>query len=169
MGYFDPDTQRRTENTDHVVILPVGETQPRLHPEGLEGLCEDLRRLIARQRRRKNINEALIRTLEKDLEKYENGVQNPASDRYMSLIYPENTTVMDYIPHDSTIILCDQGNLHRCARNRMDELGLQLDSLLQGGLVAGELCDYVHSQPIRHGGGKNCGSGDCSFISGGSV
>ena len=52
MGYFDADSQRRTENTDSVTILPVGETQPRLHPEGIDGLCADLNRLIARQKRR---------------------------------------------------------------------------------------------------------------------
>ena len=67
MGYFDTDSQRRTENVDSGVVLPVGETQPRLHPAGLAGLCEDLKHLIARQRRRKNINEPLIQTLEKDL------------------------------------------------------------------------------------------------------
>ena len=143
MGYFDPTTQRRTENVEKVVILPVGETQPRLHKEGLIGLCNDLKQLIARQKRRKNLNEALIKTLEKDLEKYENGVQNPASDRYMALIYPEFTTAMDYVPKDAVVVLCDQGNLHRTARTRCDEVGMQLDSLLQGGLVAGELCDYV--------------------------
>jgi transcription-repair coupling factor (superfamily II helicase) len=54
MGYFDPDTQRRTENIESVVILPVGETQPRLHPAGLDGLCDDIRYLITRQKRRKN-------------------------------------------------------------------------------------------------------------------
>jgi len=143
MGYFDPDTQRRTENIDEIVILPVGETQPRLHPKGLKGLCADLRSLIARQRRRKNINEALIKTLEKDLEKYENGIQNPASDRYMALIYENNTNAMSYIPADAVIVLCDQNSLHRAARTRVEEVGMQLDSLLQGGLVAGELCDYV--------------------------
>ena len=143
MGYFDPATQRRTENVEQVVILPVGETQPRLHQGGLEGLCDDLKHLIARQKRRKNLNEPLIKTLEKDLEKYENGVQNPASDRYMALIYPEFATAMDYVPKDAVVVLCDQGNLHRTARTRCDELGMQLDSLLQGGLVAGELCDYV--------------------------
>ena len=74
MGYFDPTTQRRTENVEKVVILPVGETQPRLHKEGLSGLCNDLKQLIARQKRRKNLNEALIKTLEKDLEKYQNSV-----------------------------------------------------------------------------------------------
>ena len=143
MGYFDPDTQRRTENTDTVVILPVGETQPRLHPQGLNGLCSDLQHLIARQRRRKNLNEDLIRTLEKDLSKYENGLQNPASDRYMALIYPEYATAMDYIPENALLILCDQGSLKRTARTRTEAIGMQLDSLLQGGLLAGELCDYV--------------------------
>ena len=143
MGYFDPDTQRRTDNIDDLVVLPVGETQPRLHSGGIEGLCADINRLIARQKRRKNINEALITTLTKDLEKYENGLQNPASDRYMALIYPEMATAMDYLPSDAVIAICDQGNLRRSARNRSDEMGMQLDSLLQGGLLAGELCDYV--------------------------
>ena len=143
MGYFDPETQRRTENIDSAVILPVGETQPRLHAQGIDGLCRELQQLIARQRRRKNVNEPLIKTLEKDLEKYENGVQNPTSDRYMSLIYPEMATAMDYLPEHTTLVLCDQGNLKRAARTRTEEMGMQLDSLLQGGLLAGELCDYV--------------------------
>ncbi len=143
MGYFDPDTQRRTENAERMVILPVGETQPRLHTGGLEGLCDDIRSLIQRQRRRKSPNEALIQTLEKDLDKYENGLSNPASDRYMSLIYPEFATAMDYIPPQSIIVLCDQGSLHRASRTRTEEMGIQLDNLLQNGLVAGELCDYV--------------------------
>ena len=143
MGYFDPDTQRRTDNAEDVVILPVGETQPRLHPKGLPGLCADLQKRIAREQRRKNINDALIKTLTQDLEKYENGLQNPASDRYMAYIYPEMATAMDYIPQDAVLVLCDQSNLHRSARARTEEMGLQLDGLLQTGLVAGDLCDYV--------------------------
>ena len=143
MGYFAVDTQRRTENVDHLTILPVGETQPMLHPGGLQGLCDDLQSLIARQRRRRNINEALIKTLEQDLNKYENGLSNPASDRYMALIYPEMATAFDYVPKDATVLLCDCSNLKRSARNRTEEMGIQLDSLLQSGLLAGELCDYV--------------------------
>ncbi len=143
MGYFDPDTQRRTENVDQIIILPVGETQPMLHEEGLSGLCAALQNLIARQKRRKSPNEALIATLERDLEKYENALQNPASDRYMTLIYPEFSTAMDYVPENAVIILCDQSSIHRAARRRTEEMGMMLDNLLQGGLVAGELCDYV--------------------------
>ena len=143
MGYFDPETQRRTENTDSVTVLPVGETQPHLHSDGISGLCQDLQNLIARQKRRKNLNEALIKTLENDLNKYESGVQNPASDRYMSLIYPETATAFDYIPEDAIFVLCDQANIKRASRTRTEDLGMQLDSLLQAGLLAGELCDYV--------------------------
>ena len=143
MGFFDPETQRRTENANEVLILPVGETQPTLHPDGVDGLCADLRNLIARQKRRKTINEALIATLERDLDKYQNGLSNPASDRYMSLIYPQACTAMDYVPSDAVLVLCDQSSLHRASRTRTEEIGMQLDGMLQGGLVAGELCDYV--------------------------
>lgn len=143
MGYFDPETQRRTENITSILILPVGECQPKLHPQGMRGLCSDLEQLITRQKRRKNPNEALIKTLERDLEKYQNNIQNPASDRYMALIYPEMATAMDYIPANATFVLCDQTAIKRTARSHTDELGMQLDSLLQGGLLAGELCDFA--------------------------
>ena len=143
MGYFEPDTQRRSENTERFTILPVAETLPHLHPEGITGLCMALTTLIARQKRRKNINEALIGTLTKDLEKYENGLSNPASDRYMALIYPDMATAADYIPESSLVIVCDHSAIQRAARNRSDEMGMLLDSHLQTGLLAGELCDFV--------------------------
>lgn len=142
MGYFDPDTQRRTENTDQVTILPVCETLPMLHPNGVEGLCNDIRHLIARQQRRKNPNDGLISSLEKDLNKYENRLNNPASDRYMALIYPQFRTALDYIPSNSLIIVCDHANIRRTARASTEKNGMQLDSLLQSGTVAGELCDF---------------------------
>ena len=143
MGYFDPITQRRTENADSIAVLPVGETQLGLHPQGIPGLCRDIHALLARQKRRKNPNQELIRTLERDLEKLENEAGHPASDRYMALVYPDFTTAFDYIPDNALIALCDQGSIHRAARSRTEEVGMQLDSLLQAGLAAGELCDYV--------------------------
>ncbi len=143
MGFFDPDTQRRTQNVDSVVILPVGETQPHLHREGIPGLCKALQAMVSGQKRRKNLNEPLIRTLEKDLERYENGISGTASDRYMALIYDAFATAMDYIPQDAIFVLCDQSSLHRSARSRVEEVGMELDSMLQNGILAGENCDYV--------------------------
>ena len=143
MGYFDPENQRRIENTEEALILPVSETQPSLHPEGIAGLCNDLQVLISRQRRRKTQNDALISTIEKDIQKYENGLSNAASDRYMALIYPEFTTAMDYLPENATLIICDHSSIMRTAKTLEEEFGMQLDNLLQGGLAVGELCEYT--------------------------
>ena len=143
MGYFDLETQRRTDNTNTFSILPVAETLPHLHPDGLSGLIADLEDQLSHQKRRKHVNENLVKTLEKDLDKYKNGLHNPASDRYMAAIYPEFTTAADYIPQDSLVVLCDQSSLKRSSKLRTEEIGMQLDSLLNGGLVVGEYCDYV--------------------------
>ena len=143
MGYFDVDTQRRTGNVEELVVLPVGETQPRLHPNETEGLCKDIRSLLSAQKRKKHIHEPLVKTLERDLEQYENELHHSASDRYMAFIYPEFTTALDYIPQDAIIVLCDQGSLHRAARQRIEQMGMELDGMLQNGLLAGELCDFT--------------------------
>ncbi len=141
MGWFDPITQRRTENMEEAVLLPVAETAPHLHPEGVAGLCEDIRSLIARQKRRKNPHEALLRTLETDLEKLENALSFPAADRYMALIYPEFAPACDYISKDALVLFCDHGALKRADKARQEQFGLELDSFLQSGSLCGELCD----------------------------
>ena len=145
MGLFDPQTQRRTENIQAATLLPVGECQCRLHPQGISGLCHDLQAMIARQKRRKNPHEKLIKTLENDLSKYENGISNPASDRYMALVYPQMATALNYIPENALVVLCDQSTLHRTARSRVEQMGMALDSMLENGLLAGELCDFCIS------------------------
>ena len=142
MGLFDAITQRRTENVEEAVILPVAETAAGLHPDGVAGLCEDLQALIARQRRRKNPFEPLITTLQQDLEKLENGISFPAADRYMALIYPGFATACDYLSKDSLVVLCDHGALDRAAKAHMEVFGEELDSFLQSGFLCGELCEF---------------------------
>ncbi|MGN0979209.1 MAG: transcription-repair coupling factor [Candidatus Avoscillospira sp.] len=143
MGFFDTLTQRRIENVEETVILPVAETAPRLHPGGIDGLCAGLKALIARQKRRRNLNQALLSTLESDLEKLENGVSFPAADRYMALIYPELVTACDYVSKDAMVLFCDHGGLKRAAKTRQENFGLELDSFLQSGSLCGDLCDLT--------------------------
>ncbi|MBR6425699.1 MAG: transcription-repair coupling factor [Oscillospiraceae bacterium] len=145
MGFFDISTQRRTENVEEAVALPVAETLPRLHPQGTAGLVADLENLSARQRRRRNLNEKLIATLERDAEKLSQGLSFPAADRYMALIYPEKATAMDYLSAETAVLLFDHGNLSRSARAREAELGQTLDGLLESGDLVGELCDFSAS------------------------
>ncbi len=142
MGYFDPLTQRRTENMEEAVLLPVAETVPSLHPGGIAGLCGELQELIARQRRRKVPNEALIKTLEADCRTLAEGLSFPAADRYMALIYPEFASAAEYLSRETALFFCDHGSLQRADRARQESLGLELDAQLQTGSLCGDLCDY---------------------------
>jgi len=142
MGFFDLVTQRRTENTDELVLLPVAETLPQLHPQGAAGLADELDALCARQKRRKVPNEALIKTLAADAELLRSEASFSAADRYLALIYPEFACAADYIPAESMIFFCDHGNLRRTAQRRAEEQGMMLDSLLQSGILCGELCEF---------------------------
>ena len=142
MGFFDPITQRRTDNADEALLLSVAEVQPRLHPGGLARLLADMEALIARQRRRKTPNEALISVLQADAEKLRSGVSFSAADRYLALIYPEFACAADYISADAAVVFCDHGNLMRSAKAAGENFGLMLDSFLESGTLCGELCDF---------------------------
>ena len=163
MGFFDPVTQRRTENCDEALLLPTQEALPGLHPGGLSGLCADLQAHIARQNRRKTPNQALIKTLASDCEKLENGVSFASADRYLALIYPEFACAADYISQDAAVFFCDHGNLQRGARARSEEFGQTLDVLLSSGTLAGELCEFqAEYEPLL---GQFAGRGTVYFDS----
>ncbi len=142
MGFFDPVTQRRVKNVESFILLPVAETLPHLHPEGTDGLAEQLDGLQARQRRRRVPNEALLRTLAEDADTLRNGLSLSVADRYMTLIYPEFACAADYLSAETAVIFCDHGNLHRVAQRSIEDEGRSLDSLLQAGLLSGELCEF---------------------------
>ncbi len=142
MGCFDPMTQRRIDEVKSYLILPVAETIAHLHPTGIAGLLEDLTSLQTRLRRRKNPHEPLLKTLAEDAEALEHEAHFSASDRYISLIYPEYACAQDYLDPESLICLCDHGNLRKTAETDQEEEGMILDNLLSGGLLCGELCEY---------------------------
>ncbi len=142
MGFFDVTSQRRTGNTDSVLILPTAEVLPELHPGGRDGLSGDISALISRQKRRKHPHEALISTLTGDKEAMENGALFSAADRYSALIYPEFTCAMDYISPETIVVFSDRIAVERSYDQHLTELADGLDSLLAGGTVAGELCDF---------------------------
>ena len=145
MGFFDPTTQRRTENTEEALLLPVAESLPQLHPDGISGLCRDLESIIARQRRRKTPHENLITTLTRDIESLQSGVSFPSADRYMALIYPEFACAADYLPSETSVYFCDHGALARAAKAQEEEFGLGLDAFLESGRLVGELCEFYLS------------------------
>ena len=142
MGYFDPATQRRTENIEEAVLLPVAETLPSLHPGGRAGLIRDLEARIARQKRRKTPNELLLKTMAADLERLKNNLSFSAWDRYLGLIYPDFACAADYLPAGAMVLCCDHGSLQKTAKAQEEELRLSLQALLEAGLADGSLSEF---------------------------
>ena len=89
---------------DRALLLPAAEVLPHLAPGGLPGLTAKLEKLAAKAR--KEGQNDLAATLAQDREALEQGIF-PAADRYLSLIYPELTTALDYLPADACV-LCGQ-------------------------------------------------------------
>ena len=88
MGYFDLSSQRRVENLSQAQLLPVAEVLPGLHPGALEGLGQAFAALAGRLRRRKHPPLELLATMQKDLDRMQQGLSFAAADRYLRLIYP---------------------------------------------------------------------------------
>ena len=137
MGYFDPATQRRTEQIKRCVILPAAETLPTMAAGGVQGLCEEIEKFGERYARRRTSQNAqtLAATLRADAERLRAGISMTDADRYMPVIYDESWGA-DYIPEDAIVIL-DQPN--RCAERARDyakQLTADIRELQRRGQIA---------------------------------
>jgi len=144
MGLFDPGTQRRTDRLEEARILPVAEVLPQFAPGGWEGLARALEdRLTAAEK--KKADRQLLDNLREDLEKVKNGLNFPAIDRYLSLIYPSLATAADYLPTDAVILVCDSLRFAERGKNYLWQLNEDVTALAEGGVLLAELGKYART------------------------
>ena len=130
MGYFDVESQRRTENVQEVLLLPVRETVPQLMPGGAQGLAD----LLRSKAQNKHISAALSETLLGDADRLSDLGDLAAADRYMELIYPF-ATALSYLPDNTLVLLCDSEAVVENAKGCEYRLSEDVTHLLEGGLV----------------------------------
>ncbi|MCL2569390.1 MAG: transcription-repair coupling factor [Oscillospiraceae bacterium] len=135
LAYFDPDTQRRTEQVKSCVILPTAEALPTLHPDGQGGALEAVRALLERVRKRKDAPEALVRQMETDVALLGGGAALSSADRYMGLLYERLTTPLEYLQEGTTVFLSE---LRRLSDGGKTYLAEQKD-VCEAAVVAGVL------------------------------
>ena len=150
MGVFDAGTQRRVRNLDSVRVLPAAETLPRLAPGGLEGLGKAIARL-AEKCGKKPGRETLVEHLRADSERLENGSVPEGLDRYLSLIYPDEITGVDYFPRDAIVFLSEAGRVDERLHGALLEHRQDLETLMEAGLMAGELGSLLCSDRAFYG------------------
>ncbi len=139
MGLFDPATQRRVVNLTEAEILPAAEVLPQFAPGGTAGLAEALTKLISAEKK----HEALCANLERDREKIEQGMNFPAIDRYLALIYPKMATVADYFPPDAVVLFSESSRAHERGKNYLWQLQEDVSVMLENGVLAGKTAIFA--------------------------
>ena len=137
MGTFDPGTQRRTANIERALLLPAAEVLPGCAEGGLAGFGERLMTLGSRLMKKERSAQQAQRLLE-DGEKLKSGILPGGIDRYLAAVYETVTTAVDYLPADAVVFLCESGRVDERVRGAQLQLKQDLESLLEGGLMAGE-------------------------------
>ena len=137
MGTFDPGTQRRTANIDTALLLPAAEVLPGCAEGGLNGLGEKLLALANKLSKKEKTAPAAER-LREDGERLKNGSVPSGIDRYLDAIYSSVTTAADYLPTDTMVFFSESGRVDERAKGAQLQLRQDLETLLEGGLMAGE-------------------------------
>lgn len=128
MGFFDVESQRRTENVEKITLLPVAEVLPHLAPGGLSGLLSALEQ-------QNNPEMPWFPALAKDRELLAQTQSLPAPDRYLRLVYPQLATALDHLAPGTQILLSECNKIADRAKTLEWQEGEDLKQMLEQGQI----------------------------------
>lgn len=136
VSFFDPETQRRTQDGASLEILPAVEALP--GPDAA-GLAEKIRRLSASLRGK---NAAAARpVLQQQAELVEQGVRLSCMDKFLPLLYPAPACLLDYCGEGDLLAVSEGVN----ARERVRASQRHWAEDLKEYLADGTLCKHLDS------------------------
>lgn len=139
MSYFDIGSQRRTRSLEKLVCLPNMEVLPTLAPDGVNGLINQIEKIIASKAKK---HPELDRNLRRDVERLRNDGIFPAADKYLPYIYPDLSCAVDYIPADAMVFIDDFRAVREAARVFDLRLKEDVEALLERGQLYGKHAIY---------------------------
>ena len=96
MAFFDPETQRRTENVVSVKITPAQEALF----DSERALSEKIRAFAHKLKGHDGVKEKLLA----DADRLESGADPESFDKYLPILYDRPATIFDYLPQALTVI-----------------------------------------------------------------
>lgn len=129
-AYFDPETQRRTEQIDELIIPPAGEVLF----NSADALVQKINVLSAGVRGKRT--ELVRSNLAKDADNVLNGVSLANIDKYLPLAYDKPALIFDYLKPDSPVLFCE---FHSCCE-KAKAIQSQFNEDVKILLEEGELC-----------------------------
>ena len=138
MGFFDPESQRRTQPLDSCRILPAAETLPPLYSGGSAALGEKLQKLAGRAAAKKDNETAqkLAEALRADGEKLCADCVLPAADRYMGFVYDTFATALDYLAPEAAVLIDQPARCAERAKEYTAQLREDVALLVRSGTMA---------------------------------
>ncbi len=135
IGYFDLMTQRKTENIKEVLVTCAREIL--LSDEKREGLCALIKSSAAKTA------EAEIRaSLMHEYETLQNDLDVPFSDKYISYIYSERITLLDYFAANALVFAVETPQVLERVRAESAHMQETTGELIRSGLLLPKYCEF---------------------------
>lgn len=136
MSFFDITDQRRTEKVDTLNISPAREILIGDTSKLLTKMIELQKHLEANKSAENAIN-----TLRAEIESLQNTGNIGSRDKFMSLIYDSPGTLLDYLPSNAMIFICEQSQVDEKLRSHRAHFEEDIRLYLEDGV----LCDGLTS------------------------
>ena len=137
VSYFDLKTQRRTDPAGAVTLAPCVEVipqDPRLLAQKIQKLASSLRGKHAPKAKEILWTEA---------EKLEQGLRIGSLDKFLSFVYPQPATLLDYFSPEDSLFFYSEGNrLKERMRTALWQWGEDLKAYLEEGVLCKGLDKY---------------------------
>ncbi len=135
LSYFDILSQRRTDSLTTADIPPACE----IMYDSAAALAESIEDLAGSLsgKRAAAVREQLL----SDVDRLRGGTQPSSVDKYLSLIYPEAVTVLDYAK-DALVVVSETLKVRERLRSAQWQLEEDIKGLLEDGELCKELCRY---------------------------
>lgn len=139
MGLFDVDSQRIHTSVMWVELPPAREVL--LNDEVRDALKKALSAQL-RATHDESVEQELIKEAAKVEESRQTGGDIPFADKYISLIYPEKTSLLDYFPERSPLFLIGTNNIYERLKASEWHRNQTIEELLTGGTIAPKYTEY---------------------------
>lgn len=140
ISYFDTATQRRTDPVNAVTLAPCVEVipgDPAALAAKIEKLASSLRGKAAPKARE---------ILQSEAEKLRNGLHIGSLDKFITMIYPETSTLFDHFSSENSLLFFSEGNkLKERMRTTLWQWAEDLKSYLAEGVLCKGLELYTES------------------------
>ena len=136
MELFDPQTQRMTLTLDEIEIFPSREV-----------LVDSEKRAKIRQtissHSAKCKDERALLEMAAEIAAIDGGMEINFADKYMTLIYPERTSLLDYLNGTPAVFIRNSSAINDRAKAFEWHMNQTVTELLEGGTIAPKYTDYA--------------------------